>query len=156
VFPEEAESMTSLRTALAHRPDALVPTVMPDLSTQHLLVMDYIDGIKITDREALEQAGISPHEVARLLNDLYAKQMLHLGILHADPHPGNLLVQPGPRLVLLDHGLTVPLAPSLVDSLRKMVQALTLGDFNGLSRALAEAGLAFLATVFCLLSKGCV
>src|SRR6266699_7330066 len=103
--------------------------------------MEYIHGIKITDREALEQVGISLHEVARLLNDVYAEQMLHLGILHADPHPGNLFVQPGPRLVLLDHGLTVPLAPSLVDSLRKLVQALTSGDFDGVSGALAEAGL---------------
>ena len=140
-FTREAESMTSLRVALAHRADALVPAVMQDLSTEHLIVMEYIHGIKITDREALEQAGISPHEVAWLLNDLYADQMLHLGILHADPHPGNLLVQPGPRLVLLDHGLTVSLAPSLVDSLRKLVQALTSGDFGGVSGALAEAGL---------------
>jgi predicted unusual protein kinase regulating ubiquinone biosynthesis (AarF/ABC1/UbiB family) len=140
-FRHEEESMTALRTALAHRSDVLIPTAVPELSTEHLLVMDYIEGIKITDRAALEQAGISPHEVAWLLNDLYADQMLHLGILHADPHPGNLFVQPGPRLVLLDHGLTVPLAPSLVDSLRKLVQALTSGDFDGVSGALAEAGL---------------
>src|SRR5256885_14058164 len=105
--------------------------------------MEFKEGIKITDREALVPAGNSPHEVARLLNDLYAEQMLHLGILHADPHPGNLRVQPGPRLVLLDHGLTVPLSPSLVDALRKMVQALTRGDFDGLTRALTEAGLKF-------------
>src|SRR6266571_4026661 len=140
-FIYEAESMTRLRAALAHRADALVPAVIPDLSTEHLIVMDYIHGIKITDREALEQAGISPHEVAWLLNDLYADQMLHLGILHADPHPGNLLVQPGPRLVMLDHGLTVSLAPSLVDSLRQLVQALTSGDFDGVSGALAKAGM---------------
>ena len=140
-FTHEAEAMANLRMALAHRDDALVPTVLPELSTERLLVMDYVEGIKITDREALEQANISPHEVARLLNDLYAEQMLHLGILHADPHPGNLRVQPGPRLVLLDHGLTVPLAPRLVDSLRKMVQALTKGDFDELAGALAEAGL---------------
>ncbi len=140
-FHHEAESTTSLRVAFAHRSDVLIPTPLSDLSTEHLLIMEYIDGIKITDREALVQAAISPHEVARLLNDLYAEQLLHLGILHADPHPGNLLVQPGPRLVLLDHGLTVPLAPSLVDSLRKMVQALTSGDLAGFSGALAEAGL---------------
>jgi ubiquinone biosynthesis protein len=140
-FSHEAEAMTSLRAALAHREDVLVPTVIPDLSTERLLVMEYIHGIKVTDREALEQAGISLHEVARLLNDVYAEQMLHLGILHADPHPGNLFVQPGPRLVLLDHGLTVPLAPSLVDSLRKMVQALAVGDFDALINALGEAGL---------------
>jgi ubiquinone biosynthesis protein len=142
-FEHEAESMSSLRAALAHRPDALVPTALPELSTERLLVMEYIEGIKITDREALERADISPHEVAGLLNDLYADQMLHLGILHADPHPGNLRVQPGPRLVLLDHGLTVPLAPSLVDALRKMVQSLARGDFDGLTGALAEAGLKF-------------
>ncbi len=140
-FTHEAGAMTSLRLALAHRHDALVPAVLPELSTERLLVMDYIEGIKITDREALEQANISPHEVARLLNDLYAEQMLHLGILHADPHPGNLRVQPGPRLVLLDHGLTLSMAPRLVDSLRKMVQALTKGDFDELAGALAEAGL---------------
>ena len=140
-FRYEVESMTRLRAALAHRADALVPAVIPDLSTEHLIVMDYIHGIKITDRDALEQAGITPHEVARLLNDLYAEQMLHLGILHADPHPGNLLVQPGPRLVLLDHGLTVSLAPSLVDSLRQLVQSLTSGDFDGVSGALAKAGM---------------
>ena len=67
--------------------------------------------------------------------------MLHLGMLHADPHPGNLRVQPGPRLVLLDHGLTVPMAPSLVASLKRMVQALTAGDFDELAGALADAGL---------------
>src|SRR5207245_2805581 len=140
-FTHEAESMSSLRAALAYRSDALVPEVLPELSTERLLVMEYMKGVKIAGREALEQAGISPHEVARLLNDLYADQMLHLGILHADPHPGNLRVQPGPRLVLLDHGLTVPLAPSLVDALKKMVQSLNVGDFDGLTGALAEAGL---------------
>ena len=119
----------------------VIPASFPELSTKRLLVMEYIEGIKITDREALERAGISPHDVARLLNYVYADQMLHLGILHADPHPGNLLVQPGPRLVLLDHGLTVSLAPSLVASLNKLVQALTSGDFDGVYEALKEAGL---------------
>ena len=83
--------------------------------------MEYIEGIKITDCETLEQAGIPRHDVAWLLDHLYANQMLHLGILDADPHPGNLLVQPGPRLVLLDRGLTVSLVPSLVTSLNKLV-----------------------------------
>jgi ubiquinone biosynthesis protein len=103
--------------------------------------MEYIEGVKITDREALVRAGISPSDVARLLNLVYGDQMLRLGILHADPHPGNLFVQPGPRLVLLDHGLTVSLSPSLVASLNKLVQALTRGDFAGIRDALVDAGL---------------
>lgn len=142
-FKHEAASMDSLRKALAYRPDVVVPEVVKELSTERLLVMEFIQGIKITDKQGLEQAGISPQEVARLLNDLYADQMLHLGILHADPHPGNLRVQPGPRLVLLDHGLTVPLSPPLVSSLRRMVQAITAGDFNELTEALVAAGVKF-------------
>ncbi len=140
-FKREAAAMADLRAALRHRADVLVPEVIPELSTGQLIVMEYADGIKITDREALLNAGISPGTVARLLNDLYAEQMLRLGVLHADPHPGNLFVQPGPRLVLLDHGLTVRLEPSLVHALGEMVGALVAGDFDGLARALAEAGL---------------
>jgi ubiquinone biosynthesis protein len=140
-FAHEATSIASLRAALAHRVDVLIPAVHRKVSTARLLVMDYVEGIKITDREALERAGIDPHAVAQLLNDCYAEQMLRLGMLHADPHPGNLRVQPGPRLVLLDHGLTVPLAPALVTSLQRMVQALTAGDVDALIGALADAGL---------------
>ena len=140
-FRREAQSMARLRAAFARRSDVVIPVSFPELSTKRLLVMEYIEGIKINDREALERAGISPHDVARLLNYLYADQMLHLGILHADPHPGNLLVQPGPRLALLDHGLTVSLQPSLVASLNKLAPALTSGDFDGVYEALKEAGL---------------
>jgi ubiquinone biosynthesis protein len=94
--------------------------------------------------------------VARLLNDVYAEQIFRLGWLHADPHPGNLLVQAvprsgpsassrrgpgsGPRLVLLDHGLTVPLKPDTVEALREMVAALLDGDFARLNCALGKAG----------------
>jgi predicted unusual protein kinase regulating ubiquinone biosynthesis (AarF/ABC1/UbiB family) len=141
-FRREALASGELQTALAHRPDVLIPAVVGELSTEHLLVTDFVDGIKITDRDALLAAGIDPTAVARILNEVYAEQILQLGYLHADPHPGNLLVQPGPRLVLLDHGLTVRLQPHLVDALRSTVQALADGDFTALSRALHNAGVA--------------
>jgi predicted unusual protein kinase regulating ubiquinone biosynthesis (AarF/ABC1/UbiB family) len=140
-FRHEATAMADLRTALAHRADVVVPVAIEELSSERLLVMEFIDGIKITDRPALAEANISPREVARLLNDVYAEQILRQGVLHADPHPGNLLVQPGPRLVLLDHGLTVRLTPSLVHSLSEMVRTLVAGDFEGLTRTLIAAGL---------------
>jgi len=76
-----------------------------------------------------------------LLNDVYAEQIFRLGMLHADPHPGNLFVQPGPRLVLLDHGLTVPLKPTLVQALGDMVRALLVADFDRLTKALTQAGM---------------
>src|SRR5712691_1092498 len=141
-FRREARASGDLQAALAHRPDVLIPAVVAELSTERLLVTDFVAGIKITDRDALLAARIDPTAVARTLNEIYAEQILQLGYLHADPHPGNLLVQPGPRLVILDHGLTVQLQPHLVDALRAMVQALADGDFTALSRALDNAGVA--------------
>src|SRR5258707_3566421 len=143
-FRREAEAMAGLRAALAYRSDVLVPEVIPELSTRRLLVAEFVEGIKITDTAALEGAGIHPTAVARLLNDVYAEQIFRLGWLHADPHPGNLLVQAvpgaGPRLVLLDHGLTVPLKPELTEALQEMVTALLSSDFARLNRALETAG----------------
>jgi predicted unusual protein kinase regulating ubiquinone biosynthesis (AarF/ABC1/UbiB family) len=139
-FDHEARAMTRLREALAHRTDVLIPAVIPELSSGRVVVMDFVEGVKITDRAGLEQAGIDPRAVARLLNDVYAEQMLGLGLLHADPHPGNLLVQPGPRLVLLDHGLTVELRRGLVEALGHMVRALAKGDLVLLGEALGELG----------------
>ncbi len=140
-FRREATASEQLREALRQRADVLVPAVHAELSSARMLVMEFADGIKITDREAMLQQSISPAEVARLLNDVYAEQMLHLGLLHADPHPGNLFVQPGPRLVLLDHGLTMSLSPSLVHAMGEMVRALLAADFSALTLALKEAGL---------------
>jgi ubiquinone biosynthesis protein len=101
--------------------------------------MELAEGIRITDREALVRAGISPHEVTLLLNDAYADQFFRRRVLHADPHPGNLLVQPGPRLVLLDHGLTLALEPSFIATLKRMVNAIMAGDLEALTGALGEA-----------------
>jgi predicted unusual protein kinase regulating ubiquinone biosynthesis (AarF/ABC1/UbiB family) len=143
-FGREARVMTGLRGALQHRKDVVIPGVIWELSTSRLLTMDFVEGIKITNRTALLEAGLHPHEVAQLLNDVYAEQMLRLGWLHADPHPGNLLVRAGPEgpeLILLDHGLTLQLSPALVGALREIVRALHEGDLDSLADALRRAGM---------------
>jgi predicted unusual protein kinase regulating ubiquinone biosynthesis (AarF/ABC1/UbiB family) len=140
-FRREAAAIEDLRSALSDRDDAVVPGVVDNLTTGRLLVMDLVKGVKITDKEALSRAGIEPREVAALLMDVYADQLFERGVLHADPHPGNILVQPGPRLVLLDHGLTLALEPSFIVALERMVGAMRIGDLDSLTPALQEAGL---------------
>ena len=143
-FRREAGGLEKLRNALSERDDVVVPEVVGRLTTERLLVMELIEGIKVTDREALVSAGIEPRSVAELLNDAFADQLFRRGVLHADPHPGNLLVQPGPdgpHLVLLDHGLTLALDPAFVTTLDKMVSAMRNGDLDALTGALREAGL---------------
>ncbi len=140
-FRREARAIAGLHNALSDRHDVVIPEVVDPLTTKRLLVMGLVEGIKITDREALVGAGICPREVAELLNGAYADQIFRRGLLHADPHPGNLLVQPGPRLVLLDHGLTLALDCPFVATLEGVVGAMRSGDLEALTEALAAAGL---------------
>lgn len=137
----EAQAMQELKLDLADRTDVVIPAAFPEFSTKRLLIMEYIEGIKVTNQTALEEAGIDPSEVVRIINEIYAEQVFKHHILHADPHPGNLLVQPGPRLVILDHGLTVKLKPALAQAMGEMVKALLVGDFEGVARSLTSAGL---------------
>lgn len=143
-FRREAGAIDDLRTALSHRDDVLIPEVVEGLNTERLLVMELVEGIKVTDRQGLIDAGIDPQEVAELLIDVYAEQLFKRGVFHADPHPGNLLVQPGPEgpvLVLLDHGLTTTVPPELVSAMTEAMDALSEGDFEALTEALRKAGL---------------
>ncbi|HEX2739168.1 MAG TPA: AarF/UbiB family protein [Rubrobacter sp.] len=141
-FVREAGAIADLRRVLAERDDVVVPEVIGELTSGRLLVMEYVEGVKITDVETMKKSGIDPSEVAWLLNDVYAEQMFTHGVLHADPHPGNLLVEPGrPRLVLLDHGLTLGLEPSFIGALDRLVSALGSGDLEGVTASLGEAGL---------------
>ena len=143
-FRREAEAIKDLKRVIGRRDDVVVPEVVEGLNTERLLVMELVEGVKITDREGLLSAGIEPGKVAELLVDVYAEQLFELGVLHADPHPGNLLVQNGPEgpaLVLLDHGLTLAVPPELVAALKEAIEALQTGDFEALAEALGKAGL---------------
>jgi len=139
-FQQEGRSMAILRGALAHRDDVVIPAPVEELTSERLLVMELVEGIKITDREALDAASIDLTVVARRLNEIYAEQILVAGVLHGDPHPGNLLVQPGPRLVLFDHGLTLPIPDEMRRLLGAIVRGQARGDLDAMRTALRGAG----------------
>jgi predicted unusual protein kinase regulating ubiquinone biosynthesis (AarF/ABC1/UbiB family) len=75
--------------------------------------MEFIRGTKVTDLEGLRAARISPMKVNRLLIRTYLKQLLEDGFFHADPHPGNLLVQVDGRLAFFDFGMVGRITPEL-------------------------------------------
>jgi predicted unusual protein kinase regulating ubiquinone biosynthesis (AarF/ABC1/UbiB family) len=143
-FRREAKAIADLKSAMSHRDDVLIPEVVEGMNTERLLVMELVEGVKVTDREGLVAAGIDPRRLAELLIEVYAEQLFQRGVFHADPHPGNLFVQPdqnGPVLVLLDHGLTVSVPPELVAAMKEAIEALSEGDFEALTGALRKAGL---------------
>jgi len=111
-FVHEGHAAEEIVEIFRNREDVVVPKIYWERSARRVLTMDFIDGMKITDLNALDAAGIDKHQVADTLIDLYNVMILRKGMFHADPHPGNLLVLPpagegGPaRIGLIDFGLT--------------------------------------------------
>jgi ubiquinone biosynthesis protein len=139
-FEHEARNAQRIRANLAHRTDVLVPEVLPEYSTKKVLVMEYLPGIKITDVEALMAAGIDKQKVAHLLSEIFCHQILIDGFFHADPHPGNILVQPGPRLVLLDFGLAKDFPPGFQTGVARLASAIIMQDRANIVAAFQDLG----------------
>jgi predicted unusual protein kinase regulating ubiquinone biosynthesis (AarF/ABC1/UbiB family) len=132
-FANEARNAERVAGDLAGRDDVLVPGVVWELTSRRLLVTEYAPGLRVTDVAGLRAAGIDPQDVARRLSDVFAQMILVHGFFHGDPHPGNILVQPDGRLVLLDFGL----AKALPDGFRRGMLDLTLAIMRGDPTAVA-------------------
>jgi aarF domain-containing kinase len=134
-FVEEGRSAERIAAIHAHRRDIRVPKVYWQLTSRRVITLEYIDGIKISDTAALVAAGIDPNAVALIMTEAYCEQILVHGFFHADPHPGNLLVQPGPVVVFLDFGMT----KQLPDAFRRNYARLTLAILQGDDERMVEA-----------------
>lgn len=71
-----------------------VPNVHEGLCSSKLLVMQWIEGCKVTDKDCLKDHGINPRSVALSLVDAFSEMTLVHGFVHGDPHPGNVIVKP--------------------------------------------------------------
>jgi len=139
-FEHEADNCETIARNLAARADVVVPRVYREFSTRRVLVMELIEGIKITDVAALERAGIDKHAVAQKLMEVFCEQVLRDGFFHADPHPGNVMVQPGPRLVLLDFGLAKDFPPRFRDGIVRLTFSILVADNAGIAAAFELLG----------------
>jgi aarF domain-containing kinase len=139
-FEHEADNCETIARNLAARADVVVPRVYREFSTRRVLVMELVEGIKITDIAALERAGIDKHAVAQKLMEVFCEQVLRDGFFHADPHPGNVMVQPGPRLVLLDFGLAKDFPPRFRDGIVRLTFSILIADNAGIAQAFEQLG----------------
>lgn len=118
-FVAEAENAERFALNFADDPHIRIPRVYAQTSTRRVLIMENVASIKITDFEAIEAAGVSRQEVARCLFDTYLTQVFVHNFVHADPHPGNLFVQPLPPILsdlgLIEQGQGMPFRLTFVD-----------------------------------------
>jgi predicted unusual protein kinase regulating ubiquinone biosynthesis (AarF/ABC1/UbiB family) len=139
-YRAEGHHAERISTMLADHPEVRVPRVYWSHTSERVLTLQFMEGIKITDFNQVELAGISRPAVAETLLRIYLVQVVQDGFFHADPHPGNILVRPGPQVVLLDFGMVGEISPAARQQLRRVFIAVVRRDYDSIVDAADRLG----------------
>jgi predicted unusual protein kinase regulating ubiquinone biosynthesis (AarF/ABC1/UbiB family) len=146
-YLNEAANAERFAANFADNPRVKVPAIAWERSGRRILIQEDVTNIKITDIDALKQAGIDPADVANEFAAIMFDQIFIHGFFHADPHPGNVFVEPlsspsGPpwRLAFIDFGMMGEVPSSLGKALRTTVIAAASRDGAGMVDGMREIG----------------
>lgn len=151
-YVTEAANAIRFREMFKDDASIYIPRVYEDYTTRHLVVLEWIDGIKINDYAAIEAAGVSRLEVAKRTVKTYFYQFFTEGFFHADPHPGNIFVLPegkgdkkvtlseGPVIAFVDFGMVGTLTKNMKKSLKDLFLSFVSRDSRALVKALGNLG----------------
>lgn len=137
-FRLEGEYATEVRANFAGNPRVMIPEVIHELTRQRVLVLEFIEGARV---DRLPPKGVEAARLAGLIMEVYVQMMLVDGLFHADPHPGNLMLAPDGRLVLLDFGMMVRVPPEVRLALIRTVFAAIRRDASAVARGFYALGL---------------
>jgi ubiquinone biosynthesis protein len=140
-FRAEAASMERFARNLADEPGIRVPKPMAGLSSRRVLVMERLEGAKVTDREALARMGVDVKALVEVGMRVTMRSIFEFGFFHADPHPGNFFVQPDGKIALLDFGMMGSIEPQRVDEMLSFMFALLTGDLDMLMNLMLDIDL---------------
>lgn len=104
-YRTEARNISQFRTFYKDRTDFYVPAAYKEYSTEKILVLEFVKGCKITDLAKMKEWGIDPTKIAHSGMHIYLTQIFEFGFFHADPHPGNIIIQEDGRICLIDFGM---------------------------------------------------
>ncbi|MBM4395838.1 MAG: AarF/ABC1/UbiB kinase family protein [Deltaproteobacteria bacterium] len=140
-FSTELSSMQRFAANFADEPMLHVPHGYPQLSTRRVLVMERIEGAKITDRAALDAMGVDVKAVVDLGMRFTLRSIFEHGFFHADPHPGNFFIRPDASIALLDFGMMGSVEPQRLDEMLTWMVGLLTGDLDMMVGLLLDADL---------------
>jgi ubiquinone biosynthesis protein len=114
------------KLAKIHKNDntVYIPKIFWNYTTKRVLAMEFIDGIKISEVNELDKAGLDRHKVALHMTRAYMKQIFKEGFLHADPHPGNLFVLEDEVIAFVDFGMVEYIDDKLLADLTELLVAI--------------------------------
>lgn len=135
-YTKEAQNLVLIKRNLKSEKDLVIPQIYPELSSERLLLLEYVGGIKITDTKSMDESGVDRKRLPRRISRIFFSMLLNQEIFHADPHPGNISVRqvetvPGKKstqIILYDFGMTGSLDSATRLKLIRFYTALV--DFN--------------------------
>ncbi len=144
-FVTEAANAKRFKEMFKDDPAIYIPEVYDEYVSRRVLVLEWIDGIKINDYAALEAEGIDRMEVAKRTVQTYFHQFFDEGFFHADPHPGNIFVkkgQPGagPIIEFVDFGMVGRLTKTMKKAMKDLFLSFMMRDSHTMVEALTSLG----------------
>jgi ubiquinone biosynthesis protein len=140
-FVRDGKNADRLARNMKGIPGVRCPRIYWEYSGPRLLVMEYIEGVRIDDVEGIRKAGNIPREIAHAGFRAYMKQIFEDGFFHGDPHPGNLIVTKDGEIVFLDFGIMGIIRPEKRFLFINLIAAILENDPDGLIRSLEQLGI---------------
>ena len=121
-------------------PEVKVPIIYREYSNEKVLTLEWIDGIKLTDVDKLEAAGLDADRLVKIGVTSGLRQLLEYGFFHADPHPGNLFATLDGRMAYIDFGMMDQLNDSMKETIASAVVQLINSDYQALAKDFVNLG----------------
>ena len=137
-FTKEGKNADIFRKNFTRDQGVAVPGVRWIYTTERVLTMEYVEGIRIDDLEALDLAGIDRRKLAEKLAASVCNQILRDGFFHADPHPGNIRAMPDGTIMFLDFGMVGSLSEPQRKTISDFFVGVTTRDSGMVARAIIE------------------
>jgi ubiquinone biosynthesis protein len=131
-FHHEADNVERFGELFRDSDFVIIPRVYREVTTTRVLVMQFFEGFRVTEVDEILRHNVDTKKMIENLIEFYGDQLLIHGFFHADPHPGNILIRPDSRIVLLDYGMVLEITPELRQDLVRIVVAAVRSDVDEL------------------------
>jgi len=141
-YGKEAESMELIASNLDTAPELKIkiPKIFQTHSTKKVITSTFYEGVKISEKDIITTWGLDPIEIAKRLIELYCKMIFVDGLYHADPHPGNILINKEGEIVLLDFGAVARLSDKTKKAFSELIEAVIKNDAEQIIQAFRKMG----------------
>ena len=140
-FEKEAASMHLIQKNIIDEAAVIIPEVFKAYSSTRVLTTRFCEGVKMANLQQIKDWGLDLQQLAKNLLEVYSKMVVRDGFYHADPHPGNILVQKSGKIVLLDFGAVATLDANVRQEIPRLIECLIKNNQDGIVTIIRKLGI---------------